>query len=182
MAVPAVILIAFDYLRHFVLPFEFLHGWSGFLLLWGLALLGVLVFSQTVFTIIGRMERQVLRHARDLEGTAAVATALGHSLKLEQILQEALNKVLEITGVKACTICILDEARKELVHVAYRGLPEEVLGPLHRAKLSDDSIGSRVVETGKPVILTNLWEDPRVADHQPARRRRGGPFASQDCL
>ncbi|MDP2936722.1 MAG: GAF domain-containing protein [Dehalococcoidia bacterium] len=164
MAVPAVILIAFDYLRHFVLPFEFLHGWSGFLLLWGLALLGVLVFSQTVFTIIGRMERQVLRHARDLEGTAAVATALGHSLKLEHILQEALNKVLEITGVKACTICILDEARKELVHVAYRGLPEEVLGPLQRAKLSEDSIGSRVVETGKPVILTNLWEDPRVAD------------------
>lgn len=164
MAVPAVILIAFDYLRHFVLPFEFLHGWSGFLLLWGLALLGVLVFSQTVFTIIGRMERQDLRHARDLEGTAAVATALGHSLKLEQILQEALNKVLEITGVKACTVCILDEARKELVHVAYRGLPEEVLGPLQRAKLSEDSIGSRVVETGKPVILTNLWEDPRVAD------------------
>lgn len=164
IVVPSVVLIAFDYLRHFVLPFGFLHGWTGFLLLWVLVLAGVLVFSQTVFKIVDMMQRQVLRHNRELEGTAAVATVLGHSSQLEQILQKALDKVLEITGVKACSICILDEARKELEHVVYHGLPEEVLGPLHRAKLSQDEIGRQVIETGKPVILTDLWEDPRVSE------------------
>ncbi|MDP2743499.1 MAG: GAF domain-containing protein [Dehalococcoidia bacterium] len=164
MVVPAAVLIAFDYLRHFVLPFEFLHGWSGFLLLWGLALLGVLVFSQTVFTIIGRMEQQVLRHNRELEATASIATALGQTLKLQQVLEVALNKALDITGVQGGLVCVLDEVRQELVHLAHQGLPQEVLGPLNRAKLSMDPIGAQVVETGSPVILADLWKDPRVAE------------------
>ncbi|HLB13151.1 MAG TPA: GAF domain-containing sensor histidine kinase [Dehalococcoidia bacterium] len=162
--VPAVVLIAFDYLRHFVLPFEFLHGWSGFLLLWGLVLAGVLVFSQAVFSIIGKMERQVLRHNKELEATAATATALGQTLKLQEVLEVALNKALDITGVQAGVVCVLDEVRQELVHLAHRGLSEEVLGPLNRVKLSMDPIGAQVVETGSPVIMRNLWDDPRVAE------------------
>lgn len=164
MAVPAIILIAFDYLRHFVLPFDVLHGWTGFLALWSLALTGVLIFSQTVFAIIGKMEQQVLRHNRELEATAATATALGQTLKLKQVLEVALNKALDITGVQGGIVCVLDEVKQELVHMAHRGFPEELLGPLHRAKLSTDPIGSQVVETGNPVILADLWKDPRVAE------------------
>ncbi|MDP2728811.1 MAG: GAF domain-containing protein, partial [Dehalococcoidia bacterium] len=164
MVVPAAVLIVFDYLRHFVLPYSFLHGWAGFILLWILVLAGVMVFSQTVFMIIGWMEREVLHHNRELAMTAETATALGQTLELEQMLNVTLEKVLEVTGVEAGTVCVLDEAKRELVHLAYRGLPPEVIGPLHRAKLSQDPIGAEVVDTGKPVILSDLWLDPRVAE------------------
>ncbi|MBI2906794.1 MAG: GAF domain-containing protein [Chloroflexi bacterium] len=163
IVVPAVILVAFDYLRHFVFPYDYLHGWSGLLLVSLLALSGAAVFSHAIFVLIGRAEREVLRRNQELAATADVATALGQSLRLNEILKVALDKVLQMLAVEAGTVCVLDETKEELVHLVCQGMPPEVLAPLTRAKLSHDPIGSQVVETGQPAVLTNLWGDPRLA-------------------
>ncbi|MBI4320844.1 MAG: GAF domain-containing sensor histidine kinase [Chloroflexi bacterium] len=162
--VPAAVLIAFDYVRHFVLPISFMHGWSGLLMVWGLALAGVVAFSLGVSAITAKSEQEIRRRNRELEATAATATVLGQSLELEELLNVALEKVLEIMDVHAGTVCVLDEAAKELVHVAHRGIPLDVLGPLNRAKLAESPVGAEIVETGKPVVLNDLWADPRLAE------------------
>ncbi|MBI2864785.1 MAG: GAF domain-containing sensor histidine kinase [Chloroflexi bacterium] len=161
IVVPVLLLIAFDYVRHFVLPFSFLHGWSGLLIVWTMALAGVAVFILAIFAVMGKMERDRLRHYRELAAPASVASALGHSLKLEQILSVALDKVMKILDVQGGTVCVLDESRRELEHLAHRGIPPELLGPLNRVKL-DGHFHSSVVETGEPAVIEDLWEDPQV--------------------
>jgi signal transduction histidine kinase len=57
-----------------------------------------------------------------------VTNALTQSFDLEQTLDDILNKVLEVLGVGAGAIYLLDEGRQGLSLVAHRDLPLEVTG------------------------------------------------------
>ncbi|MGD2143811.1 MAG: GAF domain-containing protein [Anaerolineae bacterium] len=56
-----------------------------------------------------------------------VTTALTQSFNLEQTLDDILDRVLEVLGVGAGAIYLLDEERQGLTLVAHRNLPPEVI-------------------------------------------------------
>ncbi|MFO7741121.1 MAG: GAF domain-containing protein [Anaerolineae bacterium] len=70
------------------------------------------------------------REARDaisrLQTINEVTTALTQSFDLEQTLDDILDKILEVLGLEAGAIYLLDEEEQGLTLVAHRNLPPEV--------------------------------------------------------
>lgn len=169
IAIPLVFLAGFDYLRHQVF-FSTLHTTTGFVLFLLATFLGVVAFSQAVFGLIQRMEARILRQNRELGAVADVAAALGQSLRLDDVMQVALDKALVVMEADAGIICVLDEAHEELVATTQRGISEELFGQLRRAKLAEHAVGAQVIRTGEPVAIGDAFTDPALAD---TARREG---------
>lgn len=169
IAIPIIFLAAFDYLRHRVF-FTTLHTTPGFVLFLLVTFAGVFVFSHAVFGLIDRMEARMVRHNRELGAVAEVASALGQSLRLDEVMQIALDKSMAILDGDGGIICILDEEHKELVASAHRGISDELFAQLRRAKLSEDAVGAEVIKTGRPVMVDDAFADPATSE---AAKREG---------
>jgi nitrate/nitrite-specific signal transduction histidine kinase len=156
-------LAVFTYLAHFVFS-GFLHSGFGFALMLGLGGVAVFVFSHVVFGLMERLERRVFAQNRELAVVSTIAAALSEPLELEQSLQVSLDTAIEVMGASAGVICILDSEREELHSAAHRGLSPAVVEHVRRQKLGDDPIGSEVVRGGRPVVIGNAFDDPRVAE------------------
>lgn len=124
----------------------------------------VYVFSHVVFTIITRMEQEILRHNRHLAAMNQILTAVSRSLELDDILQVALDQVLGVMQVEVGMIALLDVEKQELVPAVNRGIPPELHQHVKRIKLADALLEGEVVRSGKPAVVDNLMEDPRVMD------------------
>lgn len=169
IAIPIVFLAAFDYLRHQVF-FAALHTRMGFVLFLLVTFLGVVAFSHVVFGLINRMEARIVRHNRELGAVAEVASALGQSLRLDEVMQIALDKSMSILDADGGIICVLDEEHQELVAAAHRGISDELFAQLRRAKLSAHAMGAEVIRTGRPVMVDDAFSDPATAE---TARREG---------
>ncbi len=160
---PIAFLSVFTYVAHFVFP-GFLHSWVGFALMLSLSAVAVWAFSHAIFGIIERLERQVLEQNRELSSISAIATALSEPLGLERALQVSLDTAIGVLNASAGVICILDIEKEELLSAAHRGLSAAIVERVRRQKLGDDPIGSEVVRSGRPVVIANAFDDPRIAD------------------
>lgn len=160
---PVVFLGVFTYVAHFVFP-DFLHSWMGFTLTLSLSAVAVSVFSHIVFGMIDRLERRVFRQNRELSAVSTIVTALSEPLGLKQALQGSLDTAMEVMGASAGVICVLDPEREELNSAAHSGLSAAIVERVRRQKLGDDPIGAEVVRSGRPVVIANAFDDPRVAE------------------
>jgi nitrate/nitrite-specific signal transduction histidine kinase len=136
----------------------------GFALMLSVSGVAVYVFSHVVFGIIDRLDQRVLAQNRELSAVSNIATALSQPLGLEHALQVSLDTTMEAMGAPAGVICILDPEREELLSAAHRGLSPAIVERVRRQKLGDDPIGSEVVRSGRPVVIADAFNDPRVAE------------------
>jgi signal transduction histidine kinase/CheY-like chemotaxis protein len=65
------------------------------------------------------------RQARDMSTLNAIADATSRSSVLDQILSNALDRVLEATGARMGAVLILDEEAKKILIASQRGLSKE---------------------------------------------------------
>jgi GAF domain-containing protein len=99
-------------------------------------------------------QKAVLR----LRALNAVASILTESLELEQVLHDALNKVLEVMGLQAGLVFILDKPDQELVLAASQGLVQP-LQEVGRIKVGTGCCG-RVAQTGEPMLVQGDCSTP----------------------
>ncbi len=163
VVIPVVFLAGFDYLRHQVF-YAALHTTVGFAAFLLVTFAGVFAFSHAVFGLIQRMEARLVRQTQELGAVAEVASALGQSLRLDDVMQIALDKSIAVMEADAGILCVLEEAREELVAMAQRGISEELYAQLRRAKLAEHAVGAEVIRTGAPVAIGDAFTDPRLAD------------------
>ncbi|MFQ5341837.1 MAG: GAF domain-containing protein [Anaerolineae bacterium] len=104
------------------------------------------------------LEHKVAERTRELAALNDVAATANRSLKLEEVLNSALEKVLEIMQVEAGEIFLLEEQDGELVMAAHRGLFPQSFRQITRFKLGEGFPG-RVAQTGEPLISTDLTKD-----------------------
>ncbi len=83
------------------------------------------------------------------------------SLELEQILSDALDKVLEVTELEAGLIFFIDQQTRELVLTAHRDMSEESVAELDRLKLGEGFCG-RVAQSGEMMVIPDSSQDPRL--------------------
>lgn len=88
----------------------------------------------------------------------AVCSIVAKSLELEQILNEALDKVLEVTNLEVGLMYLLDSPADALVLSAHRGLSEEGLPALSRLRLGEGLCG-QVARSGESTVLENPARD-----------------------
>ena len=91
----------------------------------------------------------------------SVALAIGRFASLEEMLDYALGKVLEVVQTEAGSVYLLDEARGTLRLAVSRGLSEAVRRDFDRLKLGE-GLSGRVAQDGVPIVIRSLKDDPRL--------------------
>jgi GAF domain-containing protein len=103
----------------------------------------------------GRLEAELRRLLVSIEATGR---ALLPASNLE-LLQSVVDAAARIFGAAAASICLVDEAEQVLeFRVAYGAGRDEVLGmriPIDRG------IAGYVANTGQPIAISNVQQDPR---------------------
>jgi signal transduction histidine kinase len=108
------------------------------------------------------LEIQVGERTRELAAVNTIAEVVSRSLDLDAILSDALDKTLEVMGVEAGGIYLLDEARKVLWIAVQRGLDLEVVAGIDALEVGEGFSG-RVAASGEPLVVSDLSQDDRLS-------------------
>jgi GAF domain-containing protein len=101
------------------------------------------------------------RNARRLTALNAVASAINQPLPLQEIMDQAIAKVIEVMETEAGGIRLLDQERGELVIVSSQGLSPTYIQAVDRIRLAEGIVG-RVALSGEPLVVTDMARDPRL--------------------
>jgi len=101
-----------------------------------------------------RMTDELQRQTRKLSTLNTLATTIGQSLDLSEILNTALDEVLELMDVGAGWINVQDEHGEKMRIVASRGLPEEA-AMAHSYCLWNEDICTDVLQSGRSQVFRN---------------------------
>ena len=93
----------------------------------------------------------------------AMCSIVAKSLELEQVLNETLDKALEVTDLEVGWMCSLDRQTRELQLCVHRGLGEETVQALSRCRLGEGLCG-RVAQSGEPMVLENVSQDLQLKE------------------
>jgi signal transduction histidine kinase/HAMP domain-containing protein len=101
------------------------------------------------------LDARVQDRTQQLSILNAVALTVNQSLDLEDILNRALDEVLQLTGIDVIAIFLQDAARGKLELKAYRGLSEEAARLAYQVGMLDGSCGG-VLELGKTIVVPDV--------------------------
>jgi len=106
---------------------------------------------------IRQMEREVLRHNRELAALNAIASVVSRSLDLEEVLPATLETIISLLEMHAGVVCLLDSESKQLVVQSQQGFSAIGAHTLSETywRVGQGIIG-RVAELGEPVLLQDL--------------------------
>jgi nitrate/nitrite-specific signal transduction histidine kinase len=108
------------------------------------------------------LEQRVEARTKELDALYTIASVLSQTLDLEEILEIALNKTLEVMGIEAGGITLVDEKSGELDVATYSGLSEGFISSINKLP-TDDRVSSQVVQTGEPLVITEFEEDESLS-------------------
>lgn len=100
------------------------------------------------------LQTRVEQRTRELAALSDVALTISRAGALEDVLDEALETVLQVTGADGGAVHLAEE-QDGLRLAAWRGLPVQVVACLESRQPGEGFIG-RVVQTGEPVHLPDL--------------------------
>ncbi len=106
-----------------------------------------------------RVEKEIKRRSEELAAVNTIATAVAGSLDLNAILERALDKVLELMGLEAGSIRVLDAQTGKTELAVHRGLSDEYVDALETLRPGRASIES-LVTSGKLILTDDSTEDP----------------------
>jgi len=88
----------------------------------------------------------------------AMCSVVAKSLELDEVLNETLDKALEVAGLEVGWMYSLDQQGEELVLCAHRGLEKLTVQSMERLRLGEGLCG-RVAESGEPLAVEEPSED-----------------------
>jgi signal transduction histidine kinase len=91
----------------------------------------------------------------------AMCSIVAKSLELDQVLNETLDKALEVTNLEVGWMSSLDRQAGELLLRAHRGLDEKAIQNLKRLRLGEGLCG-RVARSSEPLVLENSSRNPQM--------------------
>jgi len=98
----------------------------------------------------------------ELVALNAIAATVSESLDVQEVLDRALDKVLETTGMEAGSIYLVDPLTEELVLATYRGVSKEFAEAVRTFKMGQSLVG-HVGQSGEPIVMDDASGDPRVS-------------------
>jgi signal transduction histidine kinase len=101
------------------------------------------------------LDARVQSRTQQLSILNAVALTVNQSLNLDDILNRALDEVLQLTGIDMVAIFLQDLSKGQLKLSAYRGLSENAARLAYQVGLLDGSCGG-VMELGKAIVVPDL--------------------------
>lgn len=115
---------------------------------------------QTAIAVF-KEEEETLRQFQALTQTAAL---INSTLKLDQVLEQAMETVIELTGAERGYLMLRNKQTGELEVRVARNLDQDSLS--QEAFVVSRSVINQVAQTGTPVVTTNAQSDPRFASQE----------------
>jgi GAF domain-containing protein len=109
-----------------------------------------------------RLYEQVTRRHREMSAICAVAEAINRPLDLEELLQQALKRVIEVTHAHGGAIRLLEPGSQQVVLAAHQGLSEAYTEAAGSFPISQEIVGW-VARTAQPALSEDMWIDPRLS-------------------
>ena len=135
-----------------------LHEFPGVLILIGILAAGAAVFSFTIFGAIGRLEQRILQRNRELAALLAVGQAATSSVELSEMLDKALDAILDVTPAETAEIWLTtDEGALTLERQS--GIGAEALRMRDRFA-PGEGLPGLAVQQGSPVVVHGPVPDP----------------------
>ena len=106
--------------------------------------------------------------ARYFDALLQAAEAINSSLKADEVLATIVGAATEATGAKGCSLMLLDEEKKYLVHTATFGLSQQYL---HKGVIMADRSLADALE-GEVVTVSDVSNDSRL--QYPAEAEKEG--------
>ena len=150
-----------------VFPFVSLYGKKTILSVNGVPLFdpqgnpdGAILLIEDV-TESKRIEQKIIQSNKELLALNAISSITSQSLNLDLILNETLEKVLEVTDCQAGGIYILNQPDKVLELKACKGLSSEAVKDIDRLEIGEGFSG-RIALAGEPITVEDINQDPRL--------------------
>lgn len=102
-----------------------------------------------------KMEEALVRRNEQLSILNALANTVNQSLDLEDILGQALDEVLRLTGIDAGAIFLKEDMLGNLELLVHRGLSEEAARLASRLGMLDGACGG-VLELGQLIVVPDI--------------------------
>ncbi len=99
------------------------------------------------------------QHETDLEVLAEIASLVSTQSDTRQLLESVLRVLEHRLGMLRGTVMLLTEGEKELLVEAARGLDDEAI--IQARYRRGEGVVGHVVETGKPVAIPRVSQEPR---------------------
>lgn len=109
------------------------------------------------------VDREAAVNNSALVALNTVAATVSTTLDVDEVLQRALSIALEVLGVEAGAISVLDETKNELVFRVQRGWRVHDFAGQGVRIPADQGLSGMVVATGQPVVTGDVSRDPRLA-------------------
>ena len=103
----------------------------------------------------------IRENERQLTALNQIASTVSQSLDLKQVLDNAIDSVVDVMQVDIAWIYLLNEEAAELMMTVYRGVPEEVVRGVARLKVGE-GLNGQVSQTGEPMFVEDVSKDPRL--------------------
>ena len=113
------------------------------------------------------LEERVTARTQELSALYDVTAVASASLDLETVMEQSLDRVLEVMGSQIGGIHLADEARGEVNLVTWRNIPAEIVAEIQTMPVGSGIVG-RIIEQGAPLVVPAMANDPDAA---PAARR-----------
>ncbi len=105
--------------------------------------------------------RSTMQREKELTALSRLSSSLTESLEMKPLLSSAIGMVMEVMGVEVVLIYSLEEKTKELIVVAYEGVPPKFAQNVDRMRVGEGFNG-QVAETGEPLLVEDASSDPRL--------------------
>jgi GAF domain-containing protein len=110
-----------------------------------------------------RLYAQTEQRSREIEGLYRADEALHASLKLDEVLQALVDVATDLLGADKTAVMVWDTARQHLEARAGHGFSRTTLARMVHGP--GEGVTWRVAETGLPIAVNDVRQDPRVARH-----------------
>ena len=107
------------------------------------------------------LERHIVRGHHHLQALDRISSAVSGLWDLDAILKVSLDATLEIIDGTIGGILLLEEERQRLRYQVYRGLSAKYAEQMQMSL--GEGIAGRVAQSGEPILLEDISQDPRTA-------------------
>jgi signal transduction histidine kinase/ActR/RegA family two-component response regulator len=108
-----------------------------------------------------RSKGEILRLNQELSILNTISQTVNQSIDLDEILNNSLDKMLEMTEVRAASFYLLDEKVNDLVHVVYQGFSKTFAKRVERFKLGEGLTGKAAL-SGEPMFIDDYPSHPEA--------------------
>ena len=109
-------------------------------------------------TVRKRMEEELRQKTQELQGLYELSSLINQSLDLNEVLTNALNKILDLTGFEMGGIYLLQEDGKTLAFKYCQGYSPAFVDQMREIPLGE-GVSGRAIQTGRPVLF-RTEDDP----------------------